>query len=188
MSSRRLEDVFSVILFVFQDLLKTFWRRLQDVFAIRLPKMCSRRLQDVLEDKKMLHRRRLQDVFSTSSPRRMFAGKSQLHELLIIQKTSILDIVAKNAWKSFVQHATNVRTCYKCNQFWKEENVTINEKELKLDQDATECYICGKILSKKFPNDKNFRKVRNHCHFTGKYRGAVQSICNLDYMCIMRFL
>ena len=93
-SSRRLQDVFSVTLFVFQDLLKTSWRRLEDVFAIIFPKrssrrlarrlqdvfarrlaiMSSRRLQDVLEDKTMLHWRRLEDVFSTSSPRRMFAG------------------------------------------------------------------------------------------------------------------
>ena len=76
-SSRRLEDVFSVTPSVFQDLLKTSWRRLQDVFAIHLSKTTSkrlaRRLQDVLEDKKMSHWRRLQDVFSTSSPRRMFA-------------------------------------------------------------------------------------------------------------------
>ena len=73
-SSRRLEGVFSVTLFVFQDLLKTSWRRLQDVFAIRLPKTSSRRLQDVLQDVFKTFSRRLQDFFSTSSPRRMFAG------------------------------------------------------------------------------------------------------------------
>ena len=73
---------------------KTSWKRLEDVFTIRLPEISSRRLarrlqdvfktclqdvlqlclEDVLEDKKMLHWRRLEDVFSTSSPRRMFAG------------------------------------------------------------------------------------------------------------------
>ena len=77
------QDVFSVTLFVFQDVLKTSSRRLQDVFAIRLPKtssrrlqdvfarrlaiMSSRRLQDVLEDKKMLHSRRLQYVFTKTN-------------------------------------------------------------------------------------------------------------------------
>ena len=85
---RRLENVFSITLFVFQDVLKTSWRRLQDIFTIRLPKtssrrlqvvfarrlaiISSRRLQDVLEDKKMLHWRRLtrlQDVFKASSVR-----------------------------------------------------------------------------------------------------------------------
>ena len=63
------QDVFSVTLFVFQDVLKTSSRRLQDVFAIRLPKMSSRRLQDVLQDVfKTFSRclpRRLQDVFQT---------------------------------------------------------------------------------------------------------------------------
>ena len=32
-----------------------------------------------------------------------------------------------------------------------------------------------------FANDKNHRKVRDHCHFTGKDRGAGHSICNLKF-------
>ena len=30
-----------------------------------------------------------------------------------------------------------------------------------------------------FAKDKNCRKVRGHCHFTVKYKGAAHSTCNL---------
>ena len=29
--------------------------------------------------------------------------------------------------------------------------------------------------------DKKYRKVRDHCHYIGEYKGAVHSICNLEY-------
>ena len=66
-SSRRLQDVFAIHLH--KTSLRRLPRRLQDVFARRLAVMSSRHLQDVLEDKKMLHWRRLQHVFKTSSVR-----------------------------------------------------------------------------------------------------------------------
>ena len=53
----------------------------------------------------------------------------------------------------------------------------LTKKELKLHQDATKCYICGKRFLKKFANDKNCRKVTDNCHFTGRYRGTAHSMC-----------
>lgn len=38
-------------------------------------------------------------------------------------------------------------------------------------QNATCCYICEHFLF--------FDKVRDHCHITGRYRGAAHSLCNL---------
>ena len=33
----------------------------------------------------------------------------------------------------------------------------------------------------KYLEDKKYSKVRNHCHYTGEYRGAEYSIQNLKY-------
>ena len=43
------------------------------------------------------------------------------------------------------------------------------------------CSICGQYFIKKFFKDINYQKVRDYCHFTGKYRGAARSICNLKF-------
>ena len=40
---------------------------------------------------------------------------------------------------------------------------------------AKECHICFKKFS------SQDRKVRDHCHYTGKYRGAAHSSCDLRY-------
>lgn len=40
---------------------------------------------------------------------------------------------------------------------------------------ATECHICGKKYNNK---DK---RVRDHCHVTGKYRGSAHEACNLNF-------
>ena len=34
---------------------------------------------------------------------------------------------------------------------------------------------------KKFVKDKNYPKVRDHCHYSGKYRGTAYCICNLRF-------
>ena len=63
----------------------------------------------------------------------------------------------------------------------KRKNVTINKGRIKSYQDAKVCYICGKRILKKLSKTLNCRKVRDHCHYTGKYRGSAHSICNLKF-------
>ena len=45
------------------------------------------------------------------------------------------------------------------------------------------CYIYKRpfIFDKENRKYENYKKVRDHCHLTGKYRGAAHSICNLRY-------
>ena len=73
------------------------------------------------------------------------------------------------------EHVTNVIN------FEKNKVLLLTKKKLKLHQDTTECYICGKRFLKRFANDENYRKVRDHCHYTGKYRGPAHSTCNLKF-------
>ena len=52
----------------------------------------------------------------------------------------------------------------------KEEKINYNDQQI--------CYICKKEFSN---DDKKNYKVRDHYHYTGKYRGAAHNICNLRY-------
>ena len=58
---------------------------------------------------------------------------------------------------------------------------SLTDEEKETDENQKKCYIC----EKEFCTDKNnkefkkMQKVRVHCHYTGKYRGATHSNCNL---------
>ena len=64
------------------------------------------------------------------------------------------------------------------------EMIPLTDKETKSYEKQKVCYICKKEFSTD-ENDKNafklYHKVRDHCHYTGKFRGAAHSICNLRY-------
>ena len=41
------------------------------------------------------------------------------------------------------------------------------------------CYICKEKFENKYAKDKKYRKVKDHCHYIRKYRGAAHGIYNL---------
>ena len=53
------------------------------------------------------------------------------------------------------------------------------EEEERLTRKLNAGYVRKNL--KKDDDDKNNKKVRDHCHFTGRYRGAAHSLCNLKY-------
>ena len=56
---------------------------------------------------------------------------------------------------------------------------SLTDKENKSYEMQKVCYICKKEFST--DNDKKHHIVRDHCHYTKKFRGAAHSICNLRY-------
>ena len=55
----------------------------------------------------------------------------------------------------------------------------LTKEQQKSYENAKICYIFKKNL--KMNILKNIYKVRDHCHYPGKYRGAIYSICNIKY-------
>ena len=56
----------------------------------------------------------------------------------------------------------------------------LTEEENKSYKKQKVCYICKKRFSADDGN-KKYRKVQDHCHYTGKYRGTAWDIFNLRY-------
>ena len=61
--------------------------------------------------------------------------------------------------------------------------IPLAEEENKFYKEQETCYICNEkfCMDKDNENYKNNRKVKDHFHYSGKFRGAAHSKCNLIY-------
>ena len=57
--------------------------------------------------------------------------------------------------------------------FKKKKMKLLTKEQQKLNENAKICYIC----KEKFENI--WKAKKEHCHYTGGYRGAARSICNI---------
>ena len=55
----------------------------------------------------------------------------------------------------------------------KPKQMIFTEEDRKQFNKASDCWICGEYLG--------HDRVRDHCHFTGRYRGPAHNSCNLKY-------
>ena len=76
--------------------------------------------------------------------------------------------------KDLKDHATKIIN------YEKKEMISLTDKENKSYKKQKVCYICKRSFSTDDDN-KKYHKVTDHCHYTGKYRGAAHNICNLRY-------
>ena len=56
----------------------------------------------------------------------------------------------------------------------KPKKMIFTKEDEKQFNTVSDCWICGEEL-------ENNNKVRDHCHYTGRYRGAAHNTCNLKY-------
>ena len=78
------------------------------------------------------------------------------------------------------EHATKIIN------YEKKEMIPLTKKEEKNRNKQKVCHICRKEFNAD-DSDKKYHKVKDHCHYTGKYRGAAHDICNLRYKTLKEF-
>ena len=62
------------------------------------------------------------------------------------------------------------------------KNLTMSKEEEHLFQQSNSYLICKKFI------DQDDKKVRDHYHVTGKFRGAAQWSCNIKFQLTKKFL
>ena len=61
--------------------------------------------------------------------------------------------------------------------YWvKKEMIPLTDEENRSNENQKRCYVCRKLFI-----EDNEEKVRDHCRFTDKYRGAAHRDCNINY-------
>ena len=80
------------------------------------------------------------------------------------------------AQKFFDMLEKDVKSIHK--MFVKPKRMIFGSREKIEFEKATECWLCHGEFSE---DDKKYKKVRDHCHYTGKFRAAAHNKCNLKY-------
>ena len=81
----------------------------------------------------------------------------------------------KSVYKFLESMLKEVEYCKKVNQDHFNKPLALTVDEEKSFKAATKCHICDKNFF------KNSKRVRDHCHVTGKYRGAAHNKCNRNF-------
>ena len=120
-------------------------------------------------------------------PNKSYTKKYQKHKPISFTYyiKSFNESVYKSELKSYIKEKPEDPDAIDVFINWLEEDVKeisklgnkkmiITEEEEEQFNKASKCWICRKKLNIQ-------DKVRDHCHYTGRYRGAAHNICNLKY-------
>ena len=99
-----------------------------------------------------------------------------INVLVLRKKTVLYRAKEKNEdiSQKFIENLEmDIKTIYKNFDFSK-KMIPLTKKEQSKYENAKICWICQKEF-------KEADKKKDHCHFTGKFRGAAHNICNLQF-------
>ena len=86
----------------------------------------------------------------------------------------------KNAAYEFIKAILEeYEYCKKIMEEYFNKNLIMGEEQEHLFQKSNGCWICKKFINNN-NNNNNEEKVRDHCHVTGKFRGATHQKCNAN--------
>ena len=124
--------------------------------------------------------------YCNPDPNKSYTKKYQKHEPISFSYYILcsIDGVYKPVLRKYTQTKPKGANAIDVFIKWLEEDVKaianiepkemiFTEEDIKQFNKASDCWICGKELG----NDR----VRDHCHFTGRYRGPAHNNCNLKY-------
>ena len=81
----------------------------------------------------------------------------------------------KHFWGKFKELGTEIIN------YEKKDLIVLTNEEIKFYENQKQCHICKKGFFRNKKDKHKHIKVRDHCHYTGKFRGAARSTCNLRY-------
>ena len=124
--------------------------------------------------------------YCNPDPNKSYTKKYQKHEPISFSYYILcsIDGVYKPVLRKYTQTKPEGANAIDVFIKWLEEDVKaianiepkemiFTEEDIKHFNNASDCWICGEELG----NDR----VRDHCHFTGRYRGPAHNKCNLKY-------
>ena len=143
--------------------------------SVKVPSIIFADIESLLEKLNTCHN--IPEKSTTKINKHTASGYSLFtHYSFDITKNKLDYYRGKNCMENFCldlkEHLTKIIN------YEKKEMIQLTRKEEKKHNKQQVCYICKKGFS---TDDKKYHKVKDHCHYTEKYRGAAHDICNLRY-------
>ena len=145
---------------------ENYFKQIPVPFKIYVDFECNLR---VLESNEGSHTKKEEDHISCSFAYKVACMDDKFTKPIVVYR-------GKNAAYEFIKAILKeYKYCKKVMNKHFNKNLIMSEEEEHLFQQSNSCWICKKLI------DNDEEKVRDHCHLTGKFRGAVHWDCNINF-------